>query len=185
MSNVIDLNKSNYLFLSDYTILFDANIWIYLFYPLGNFNENIIGNYSKVYKEILTKQCKIIVPMIIVSEFFNTCLKFEFSVYKDKEPEKYRNLKRDFRGTQEYKEVVKKLIDTINGSILKNAILINDNFQEMELNKTLFTDEEFDFNDKMLIEICKRYNAKILTHDKDFKTYLTDFDFDILTFNKK
>ncbi|RGJ30454.1 type II toxin-antitoxin system VapC family toxin [Fusobacterium varium] len=183
MNNIINLNNQSCNLTSEDVILLDTNVWIYLFYPLGSYGKSISAKYSSFYKEILKLKCTIIVPAIVVSEFFNTCIKFEFAIFKDSDPVKYQNFKKDFRGTVEYVSVVQKLTETIKSSVLKNSLLINDCFNEMKIESILSSDQEFDFNDKALIEICKKYNAKILTHDKDFKKYFSDFNLDILTFS--
>ena len=92
MSNVINLKNQDYNFESTDIILFDTNIWIYLFYPLGDFKQKVSAKYSEIYKKILMKKCKIIVPTLVISEFFNVCLKFEFSRYQDLDIQKYLSL---------------------------------------------------------------------------------------------
>lgn len=183
MNNIINLNTVDLVFSSKDIILLDTNIWIYLFYPLGNYGIKTSNKYSSIYKKIINSKSKVIVPATVISEIFNTCLRFEFSLLKDLDSKKYKDFKKDFRGTEEYQKSVEKLSETIKNIILKNSTVVNDLFEYINIDNILVIDEEFDFNDKLIIEICKKYGAKLLTHDKDFKKYKIDFPLDILTFN--
>lgn len=183
MSNIIDLNKNNVTFTTDDKIIIDTNIFIFLFYPMGNYQYSNTKRYSRIYKKILSSKAKILVPAFVISEFINVCLKFEFALRQDENPNIYKNYKKDFRGKPEYEEALNKIKLILKENILNNSIIVNDEFNKINLEE-IFKNKDFDFNDLILLEIAKMNNCKILTNDSDFKKYINTYGVEILTYNK-
>lgn len=75
--------------------------------------------------KILQNKGEIYTSAMVISEFFNVYARIEFSIKKDAEPNKYINYKRDFRNTDEYKELAQKICKLINDKILKYSIRID------------------------------------------------------------
>lgn len=148
-------------------LFFDANIWIYLFYPVGNYKRDIIKKYDGFFKKILEVNTSIFISSLILSEFVNTCVRLEFNDLRRKNPEKYKDFKKDFRITEEYKKLMTD-IKLIVGKILKISKRMDDEFVSIDLEK-VFTDmNKADFNDKYYQELLRDKNIKVVTNDYDF-----------------
>ena len=147
---------------------FDANIWLYLFCPVGNYNSYTVKKYSDFFLKAIISKSKIYTSSMIISEFFNTYTRIEFNKKKSENPKIYKNYKSDFRNTVEYIELSDGIIEIIKSKILKKAIKINDSFNKIDIDNILKSGSNFDFNDNYFLEICKKNKFKIVTHDKDF-----------------
>lgn len=176
-------NISYYQPRKDDKFFFDTNIWIYLYYPLGNYNKNIISKYSNFLKQILKNQSRVFISSIVLSEFINTYVRLEFNILKKKYPNKILDFKKDFRGTKKYRNVISDIKITLKRQILKFTQRIDDKFNKMDIDELLLDLENSDFNDNYYICLCEIENLKIVTHDKDFKSKATNIP--ILTANSK
>lgn len=151
-------NSNNLSSIHHSNILFDANVLIYIFYPLG---RPIESQYSKLYAKVL--QSNTFVPcvhLLTISEFINRALRLEFSTYPQ-----YKDFKA-FRNSKEGQSS-QSLIYTITQKILKNFQLI---YTDPKLNlPSLLKVDSLDFTDKILVETCKTQGFTLLTNDLDFK----------------
>lgn len=172
-------NIAHYQPQSNDRFFFDANIWMYLYCPLGNYNNNIIRKYDNFFKQILKNRSTVFISSLVLSEFINTYLKLEFNILKYQFPDKYSDFKKDFRNTEKYKNLIRDISTTLKGQILKFAKRIDDNFKKIDLDKILFDLEHSDFNDNYYINLCEIEKIKIVTHDKDFR--VKDIKVHILT----
>ena len=161
-------NIQNYQPRQEESFLFDTNIWMYLFCPLGNYKARIIQNYSNFLKRIIIANSTISLPSIIVSEFFNAYLRLEFNILKTMEPDIFVDFKKDYRGTNRYKETIENIARIIKNNILRMAVKINDEFAIMEMNDLFRNISDHDYNDKFLIQLAERDGLKIVTNDADF-----------------
>lgn len=155
------ISSSNYYFL-------DTNIWIFLFHPLGSYKSFQTKQYTKLLKDLLANQCKIIISSIILSEFFNTILRYEFNILKDKYPSTYKNFKKDFKGTKKYNSIINSLVNIIKSQILSIAIPISDNFDKINIDDIFKSLVKMDFNDNYIVELCSKKNIVLVTDDSDF-----------------
>lgn len=150
LNNLSDIHHSN--------ILFDANVLIYIFYPLG---KPIESQYSELYAKLLESNTLVpCVHLLIISEFVNRALRLEFSAYPQ-----YKDFKA-FRKSEEGQKS-QKLIYTITQKILKNFQLIHTD-PKLDL-LSLLNIDSLDFTDKILVETCKTQGFTLLTNDLDFK----------------
>ncbi len=167
MSNVIKL--SSYEPKEEDRFFFDTNIWLYLFCPIGQYRQELVDEYNKFFLKVLQKKCKIYTSSIVLSEFFNTYSRIEFNIKKQQQPHKYRQYKRDFRNSEEFGDLSKDICELINSKILKYANKLNDRFDSMDLNTILLPNNNYDFNDIYLAQLCLREEIKILTNYGDFQ----------------
>jgi len=170
------INSLNYYF-------FDTNIWIFLFHPLGSYKSFQTKQYAKLLKDLLTNQCKIIISSIILSEFFNTVLRYEFNILRDKHPSTYKNFKKDFKGTKRYNSIINSLMKIVKSQILSIAKPIGDDFDKINIDDILKSLLKMDFNDNCIVELCTKNNIVLVTDDSDFK--FSSKGIQIITANNK
>src|SRR4030043_2389463 len=91
--------------VADYTpkssdkFLFNNNIWMYLFCPIGNYNANMQDRCSSFFGKILDAGAKIYVTSLTLSEFSNKYFHIDFQIWKDGEE---KDFKQDYRKTKRY-----------------------------------------------------------------------------------
>ncbi len=165
MSNRIDVRT--YIPQKEDSFFIDNNIWMYLFCPVGNYNENLVNIYNDFFRKILQNKCAIYTSSIIISEFFNSYCKVDYKIQR-RSNSQLRNYKNDFRNTPYFEELSKDICQIIHDKILKYSIKLNDDFSTIDLVSVLNGNKNFDFNDMYIAKLCENHNLKILTNDKDF-----------------
>lgn len=166
MSKVLKL--SSYTFTKGDKFFLDTNIWLYLFCPVGEYKKEIVDKYNEFFFKMLKNKCEIYTSAIILSEFFNTYSRIEFKIKRQENKLKYNDYKRDFRNSYEFEELSKDICDLINNKILKYSYKINDRFDTLTMENILVPNNNYDFNDIYLSELCLKEKIKILTNDKDY-----------------
>ena len=152
--------------------LFDTNIWFFLHGPIGNYSKPKQTTYSAFYQQIIIRKLPIWITTLVLSEFCNRWLRIEFEVWKQPQANSKLDFKRDFVGTESYKETVKDIIAAVN-TILKSTSRNTDDFNAVDLNNILTNFSAIDFNDSYLIELSRKKGWKIVTDDKDFSRAAT------------
>lgn len=152
----------------DNLILFDTNILIDLFYPM-NIGKDI-SEVSKLYDRIIKVGAKIIITSIQVSEFVNRCIRFQYELYKVEHPE-CEEFKRDYRGCDDYNECMQVIIDIVKNEWAEKVKYVDDCFSELSKDNILRMNFAYDFNDALVVEIANKYNAIVVTNDRDIISY--------------
>jgi len=169
--NKIDINS--YTPKASDKFFFDNNIWMYLYCPIGNYNQYSIDKYSDFFSKIIEAGAKIYVSSLVLSEFFNSFSRLDFNIWRGGQTKDY---KKDFRPTLRFKETSETIVNTIEGRILGIAERINDEFTDMSIEDISDKCEDLDFNDSYYIELAKKHNCKIVTNDSDFLSITDDID---------
>ena len=119
----------------------------------------------------------------VLSEVINRVLRIELKNEDEKNKDKKNKKKIDFksfRNSSKGKSVQKDIFDIIKNKILKYFQVIDKQLTITDI-KNMLTIDRLDFNDKIILDVCKAHNMILLTHDADFK----DTDIDILSANQK
>lgn len=111
----------------------------------------------------------------VLSEVINRVLRMEW----ENKTGKSINFK-SFRNSSEGLSVQKDIFDMIEDKILKYFQVIDKQLTTTDIKNMLIVDR-LDFNDKIILDVCKARNMILLTNDADFK----DTDIDILSANPK
>jgi len=168
MSNIIDI--SSYVPREGDKFFFDANIWIYLYCPIGNHKRNVIKKYDSFLKKALRAKSSIFISSLVLSEFFNSWIRLEFNILKESDSDKYVDFKKDFRGTTPYKQSVFTIKTTVTKQIMKIAKRTDDEFEHISLDELFKGIEGSDFNDNYYLTMADSKSFKIVTNDYDFAT---------------
>lgn len=162
---------------TDFTYIFDTNIWLYLFSDLHENMEREIAAYSNLLAEIIEKEYEILLPSFILSEFANVLLRADYNLIKDSLESEYR-FKRDYVGSNHYLSKTKEITSLIDQILsIDNIIKIDDDFSNINVNNIKNNFNHLDWNDSYLIELAKIKNSTIVSHDSDFsKFHSNDFN---------
>lgn len=150
--------------------LFDTNIWLLLFGTISDYQKKDQVAYSNLLQKLITLDKPIFINSIILSEFANVLLRYEYNQWITNNGHIGYNYKKDFVGTKDYINVVNDVKVLIN-KILSIPIItkVSDNFNGIDLNNIYTNFGIADFNDAYLTEMALKNNYKIVTNDADFK----------------
>ena len=157
---------SSYSFASQEAILIDANIWMYLFPPPSNSNLKFTFSYSKAFSKLIQAGANPILDPMVLSEYLNRYCRIEWEACYKKQYPKFK----DFRNSRYFSDVIetaKSFASKIVSFCCVHSIASNQlDFQQILSD---FSSGKVDFNDAVLIDICKQGDLKIMTNDSDFQ----------------
>ncbi|MGB3590333.1 MAG: PIN domain-containing protein [Nonlabens sp.] len=150
-------------------LIFDTNVWLLLFNPIGNFERKHQDKYSKLLSSVLSRNASIYIPAVILSEFANVVLRHEFSLWKDRNQNQRLSYKRDFMPTQDYRNQHNLVINLLD-RIMKLDVVekISDGFNTVSLDDINSYFDSVDYNDAIIADIAERNSLKVVTNDSDF-----------------
>jgi len=179
MKKIINLNS--YSPSKSDNFIFDTNIWLYLYCPLGDYKTLIIKKYENFLVKIIKANSTIFLSSLILSEFINRYIRLDFNIKNKIDPDKFSDFKKDYRTSPEFLVTVKALQATIRQQIIKITKNISDDFNNYDLTYIINNVDKADFNDLCIEELSSISNYKIVTDDKDFK--ITSKSIEVLTSN--
>lgn len=163
-------------FSSTDRLFLDTNIWLYLHGPHEPQASKLVKTYSDAFKRILSAQCQIYVDVTVISEFINRYTRMQWKLAASH----FREFK-DFRKSPFFKLHVSDIVADAK-LVMRHCVAIESGFDRLNIDTLLdvYADGKSDFNDQIIVELCKRKGLILLTHDGDFK----DSDLSILTANR-
>lgn len=148
----------------------DTNILLYLFGDEKLSTETPkIKSLSGKFNIALNAGCNVYVPAMVIGEFVNRFHKLRFNALKKKKNNNKLEYKRDYRNTEEYISNNKFIVNTIKNTILDRCKIINDGFENANIDKIFAVNENQEFNDNLLIDIANRNNLYLISADIDTK----------------
>ena len=171
--NAVDVRHYN--FASEDKLFLDANIWFYLDGP-QKFRSYWRTAYSTVFNRILNAKSQIFIDVLVVSEFMNAYARVKWEVVAPQ----LKDFK-DFRNSPSFKSIAKDIEDDVK-RVLKHCTLIESGFATLAIGDLLadYASNHSDFNDLVIMELCKSNGFTLITNDSDFKTQ----EIPVLTANK-
>lgn len=176
-ANIIDIRS--YSPRSGDIFFFDNNIWMYLFCPLGNYNQNKQDIYSSFLDSIKTANSTIFINSMVLSEFSNCYLRMDFELWKEEFGKHGAHFKKEFVGSKRYQETVQEIGIGLR-NILKFCERTTDSFNAVEMSNILRHFNKIDFNDSYYLELSRLNEWKIVTDDQDFAR-IEDHEVDVVT----
>lgn len=168
-----------YRFSSSDSILFDTNVWLYIYGPQGESLPGLRSTYHLALRKIRGAKIPIFIDVLVLSEFINAYARF---VYNDLPPGIKPQSFKTFRQSNEFNPIASQIAKDTR-RILKKCERIDSGFESADLGGILsvYAVGDADFNDQILAELCKAKNLKLVTHDADFKGK----DLTVITANSK
>ena len=169
---------SSYSFSSDEQILVDTNVWLYLFPAPTDPSNRFATQYSTAFSSLVSAKAQPVLDPMVLSEYLNRYIRIEWQGnYKSRYP-KFK----DFRNSSDFLSV-SSAAETFAKRILNFCQIHSIPANELDLNQVLteFSTGGVDFNDALLVDICKKRNLKLMTNDGDFQ----DGGIEVLTTNPR
>lgn len=165
MSNkVYDL--SSYSFSFGEQILVDTNIWLYLFPAPGNPQQSFARQYSAAFSRLVSARAQPVLDPMVLSEYLNRYCRIE---WEGNFKSQYRNFKQ-FRQSSDFQKIALSA-HIFASKILSSCQIHSIPADKLDFNQALadFKSRQVDFNDALLIDVCKKQNMKLMTNDADFQ----------------
>lgn len=157
---------SSYTFSSDEQILVDTNVWLYLFPAPANPSNRFASQYSNAFSKLVSAQAKPVLDPMVLSEYLNRYVRIEWEGnYKSRYP-KFKH----FRNSSDFLSIA-SAVETFAKKILSYCRIHAVSPEVLDLNQALteFVSGQIDFNDALLVDLCKKRNLKLMTNDADFQ----------------
>ena len=170
----------NFPFKATDKLFLDANVWFYIYFAgvVGQRPEE--AAYSAAWKAILAAQSKVYIDALVVSEILNTHAR---SAYRTQncQDRNFKNFKA-FRRSPEFKSVAQRAALGVQ-RIVSYCTPIESGFSSLPLDSLwdVYAQGNVDFNDQILVEICRANGYLFVTHDGDF----ADKGIPVLTANRR
>jgi hypothetical protein len=167
--------------LGNRTILTDANVLIFRFWPTVNPNKYSNG-YIETYDLLRSQHMRLVVTLPILTEITNRVFKEQWQAWTQKQVElgltplgykQFRNSPMGIAMMDDINKIIKQ-------QILKQVELVDKKFTNTEA-ESLFITNPMDLPDRIIAAIAKEQGYVVFTHDSDF----AHSDVDILTDNWK
>jgi predicted nucleic acid-binding protein len=158
---------STYSFRDTDRLLFDANIWLFLYSPQYGPTDSRVRVYSAALKNILIAHSCIFVDALVLSEFINAWARFTYNKLSPQtKPKDFKT----YRNSSAFKSVGKGIADACR-RILGHATRIESGFPSLDIDSVLngYEAGKADFNDYVLAELCVTKGFTFVTNDGDLK----------------
>ena len=163
--------------ISEKKIFFDANVLIYLFGFGTPTKINWGEQYARLYSRLNTQKNKFVIDYIILSEFVNRAIRFEYDNFLVTNGISKRDLYyKNYRNSDDGQEALNDIYLTVKYDILSDFEVVEKSYSKDDLTLMCSIDS-LDFSDKAIVQICDENQFVLLTNDTDFK----DEDIDILS----
>lgn len=158
-------------------MFFDTNIWLFT-HGINRPKDPKEKAYSNALSKIIKAKSRIYTDVLVVSEFVNTCAKREFSIRNQSGNLSFKRFRKSGRFKSISSDVARE-----SGKILKLCDRMESGFRTLNIQQILDGYEEgrIDFNDLVILDICKRNKLILVTDDGDFRNERIP----ILTANRK
>jgi predicted nucleic acid-binding protein len=156
---------STYRFGDTDRLLFDANIWLFLYSPQYGPQDRRVRIYSAGLKNILAARSRIFIDALVLSEFINTSARFAYNRSQPK-PVDFKT----YRNSSAFVPVARAISDACR-RILRYATRIESDFASLDINALLtsYASGKIDFNDQVIAQLCNQDGLALVTHDADLR----------------
>ena len=144
---------------------FDTNVLLILFrldIPARTNSPDMkrYKNYSRILTRFLANRIEIVINEIVISEFYYASLKFARDISN------FSSIKQ-FRNSETGVQVIENIFSNIKTMLSQFKFLPLNTTGSTLLN--MLSVDSLDFNDKLIMETCRRNNLVLVTDDADFK----------------
>ena len=157
----------DYTFSSTDAVLFDTNIWLYIYGPQGARYPRYRNKYNFAFRRLRSEKCRIVSDLLVLSEFINAYARFVYNELPEAtKPKEFKS----FRNSDAFKPFAEE-IAKYSLRILEKSELTEDVVELVNLRSIMrdYAAGETDFNDQVLAELCRTKDLKLVTHDYDFR----------------
>lgn len=146
-------------------VFFDTNIVLSLFTPLVL--KNNANEYSRLFGDCLKNSIEMYIDTHVLSEFINKYIRYEYQIYLKINNISPLELKfKSYRSLPEGVKAMELVESIVKNRLLKRFLLARKAFVNGDIAALSFSGA--DFNDLIILEICKENALALVTDDSDF-----------------
>ena len=163
------VNGKDFNFKANQTFLFDTNIWMFLFCPIGNYKDKKQQSVSKFFERTLSApQSQIVITSSIVSEFANAFLRLDWKLWQEETSSFGNNFKNVFFQSERSQLTRTTIANIIKTKILPLSERYPDSFNAINLEQVFNLYTTLDYNDAIFYNQCSQNNWIFVSDDSDF-----------------
>ena len=123
-----------------------------------------MSDYSAVYRNLIAAKSKLFLDVLILSEFINSCARLQWKITAPSVADF-----KQFRDSPAFPPIALAIAADAK-RILRDTTPLDHHFTEWKLADLLddYGTGNFDCNDQLIVEACRKHSLAVLTHDKDF-----------------
>jgi predicted nucleic acid-binding protein len=161
------INALQYRFSVADRVVFDANVLVSLFSGLEPPDSTPVKKYSRVLKDIKQAGARMLLDVLVMSEFINVCVRKHYNL-ATAQGGAWDSLKK-FRQSAQFPPIASD-IARMAGQVVTLCTPLDHPFSQWTLVNLLneYSAGQSDFNDQLIVELCKKEHALLLTNDTDF-----------------
>ncbi|OCQ93326.1 PIN domain-containing protein [Oscillatoriales cyanobacterium USR001] len=166
MSNQLH-SISSYRFSQTDVLLFDTNVWLYIYGPMGEQYPRYRATYTLALIRSRAAKARILLDVLVLSEFINAYARFIYNqLPAATKPAEFKT----FRKSADFQPIGEEIARQ-SEKVIERCELIESGFTRVNLREMIgdYAAGQCDFNDQILVELCKANELKLVTHDSDFK----------------
>lgn len=157
-------NIAHHSFTATDRLFLDANVWLYIFSPhgIGGRWEQV---YSSAYDRIVKAKSQLFTDVLVMSEFTNTYARVKWQQL-DRAEKSFKH----FRNSKEF-ELVAEEISAHAKKIMAMCSRLESGFADIQMSSLLgnYATGKFDFNDQIIVALCRKQHLTLVTNDGDFR----------------
>jgi predicted nucleic acid-binding protein len=159
------IKLATYSFKKGEPLLFDANVWLYLYPAPSGPVPGFAATYSAALKGMLAADAHLVMDAMILSEYLNRYCRIEWSALHQATHPAFKA----FRNSGQFAPVGAGAA-TFARNMLKICTRHDHPFSTTDVTQVLvdFEAGTSDFNDGLVADACRRHGWKLVTNDGDF-----------------
>lgn len=163
------VNGKDFDFKANQVFLFDTNVWMFLFCPIGGYKEKKQQTVSKFFERTLNApQSQIIITSAIVSEFANAFLRLDWKLWQVENQNYGNNFKSEFFQSDRCKSTRTTITHVLRNKIFPISERYPDSFNAIDLETVFSLYEKLDYNDALFYHHCQNNDWYFVSDDSDF-----------------
>jgi predicted nucleic acid-binding protein len=174
------LDLRTYAFTPNDQLLFDANIWMFIYGPQRNPTDWRPTLYSRALSNALSAVSSLFIDVLVLSEYINRHARLEHQVLISAKaaPDDFKQ----FRKSPDYQPIALAIAGNVR-RILQLCHRVESDFESLDIVSLIneFETTPSDFNDLVLASLCQSRGLTLVTHDSDYK----DRGLRVITANSK
>ena len=159
----------DYPFARDDRLFLDTSVWLCPHEENAPPSERAII-YMQAIPKMLAAGCQLYTNLLVLSEYTNRRARMEWKKHREG-TRKFRDFKK-FRESEEFRSVAKGITSDTEEMISHCRLVdLDDGNLDIATVRACLTDYQagkLDFNDAVIVQICRAYGLKLVTDDADF-----------------
>ena len=159
------ISVSDYPFCRDDRLFVDANVWLFAYGSDSSQSEQAVV-YEQVVSKMLAADCQLYTNLLILSEYTNRRARMEWKKHRGRS-RKLRDFK-NFRESEVFRSIAEDIASDAQKILSRCQLVDGVDIAAVRACLADYQTGAVDFNDAIIVQICRAYKLKLVTDDADF-----------------